>query len=567
MNHRSEPASAPPESSRLLDDRASPVRPAAKPALAAALLAVFVGALDLTVIATILPRIIIDLEVNSADVDRYIWIVNGYLLAYLIAIPIMGRVSDIIGRLAAFQISLAVFLAGSVVCAIVDTMPGLIAGRAIQGAGGGALLPVTMALVADLLPPARRGTALGLVGAVDTLGWVLGPIWGAIVVGLLPIGAEAWRWVFIVNVPLGLLAALALLRAGRRLPNSRETRLRGLDVIGTLLLATALLLLNLGLSSGGEVGGATGTGLRALGGTTNPLAPYLLPLLAGALLVGLLFIWWEARATRPVLPLTLFRTRSFTAAIAANFLVGTTLIVAMVDVPVLVALLVTEEEVSARAALLLAPFTLLMAMLSLLGGLAISRRGERFTAALGLLLVASGYVAIWFGMRQDDRLFLAMLPGLVLSGAGFGLVIAPLGARVINAAPVADRGIAAALTLVFRLLGMTIGISALTALGVRRLQALTGRLDPVVQQAGEGTAQFLARQQRFIEEHAIPLSVQVLRETFLAAAVLAVAALVPVLLMRDRPLSVENESPASSPEAGQPFPKTSPSRSQGSSKS
>jgi hypothetical protein len=173
-----------------------------------------------------------------------------------------------------------------------------------------------------------------------------------------------------------------------------------------------------------------------------------------------------------------------------------------------------------------------MAALSLLGGLAVARRGERATAAAGLLLVATGYVAVWIAMHQDGRPFLAMLPGLVLSGAGFGLLIAPLGASVINAAPAADRGIAAALTLVFRLLGMTVGISVLTALGVRRLQTLTGRLDPVIQQPGEGTAQFLARQQRFIEEHAIPLSVQVLRETFLAAALLAVIALLPVLLMR-----------------------------------
>ncbi len=514
-------------------DGGSPLSPETKSTIAVALLTVFIGALDLTVIATILPRMIVDLEINSADVDRYIWIVNGYLLAYIVAIPIMGRVSDLIGRLGAFQIALGVFLVGSIWCAVATSLPALIVGRAVQGAGGGALLPVTMALVADLLPRSRRSTGLGLVGAVDTLGWVLGPIWGAAVVGVLASQAEAWRWVFIVHVPLGLVAAVGLAYVGwRRLPRF-ERHQGSLDILGTLLLALSLLLLNLGLSSGGEVGGTTGTGLRALGGTTNPLAPYLVPLLLGGLLVGILFIWWERRTPHPVLPVELFRRRPFTAAVTANFIVGAALIVAMVDVPVLVALVVAEERVSTSSALLLAPFTLLMAVLSLLGGFAVARRGERATAGAGLTLVAIGYVTIWIGMGQEDSRFVAMLPGLVLSGAGFGLVIAPLGASVINAAPPANRGIAAALTLVFRLLGMTVGISVLTAIGVRRLQSLTSRLDPIIQAPNEGTAEFLARQQQFIEDHAIPLSVQVLRETFLTAALLALIALLPVWLMRD----------------------------------
>ena len=141
-------------------------------ALAAALLAVLLGALDLTVIATILPGMVTDLRINAADVDRYVWIVNSYLLAYVVAIPVVGRLSDIVGRTLAFQGSLALFLVGSIVCAFATDLPAMVAGRAIQGAGGGALLPVTMAMVGDLLPPGRRAAALGLVGAVDTLGWV-----------------------------------------------------------------------------------------------------------------------------------------------------------------------------------------------------------------------------------------------------------------------------------------------------------------------------------------------------------------------------------------------------------
>ncbi len=507
-----------------------PLDPAARRAFGAALFAVFIGALDLTVIATILPRMVVDLRINTADIDRYVWVVNGYLLAYIVAIPIVGRISDLIGRRLAFQAALAVFAIGSVWCAVADDLAGLIVGRAIQGAGGGALLPITMALVGDLLPPARRTRSLGLVGAVDTLGWVLGPLLGAAVVAIAP-GNEPWRWVFYINLPFAVVAGLALTRTGggqRTVPKGWFSQL---DLVGTLLLSAALLLLNLGLSTGGELG-ATQAGGRALGGTRNPLAAYLWPLLIGALLCGLAFLWWERRVATPLLPLRLFRQRRFTAAIAANAVVGLALIVAMVNVPVVVALLVTPDRVSAVSALMLAPFTLLMAALSFGGGLIAGRRGERSTAAIGLVLVTIGYLALWIGLRNGA--YLGMLPGLALAGAGFGLVIAPIGATAIDAAPVTDRGVVAALTLVFRLLGMTIGISTLTAIGVRRLQTLTGNLDAIVQGPNETTAEFLARQNQFLLERVIPLSIQVIRETFVIAGMVALLALIPIALLRSR---------------------------------
>src|ERR671913_1542440 len=189
------------------------LRPTDRRVLGAALMAVLLGALDLTVIATILPGMVTDLRINAADVDRYVWIVNSYLLAYVVAIPVVGRLSDIVGRKLAFQASLALFLVGSIVCAVAADLPSMVAGRAIQGAGGGALLPVTMAMVGDLLPAGRRAAALGLVGAIDTLGWVVGPIWGALLVEVAP-GPDPWRWVFIINVPLTAASAVAIGRLG-----------------------------------------------------------------------------------------------------------------------------------------------------------------------------------------------------------------------------------------------------------------------------------------------------------------------------------------------------------------
>ena len=498
--------------------------------LTAGLLCVFLGALDLTVIASILSTIIPDLGVNTADIDRYIWIVNGYLIAYIVAIPLVGRLSDIAGRRAAFAGCLLVFAVGSLICARAGTLEGLIVGRTIQGFGGGGLLPVTLALSGDVLPPRMRLAGIGLVSAIDTLGWVLGPTYGALVAEVLPVD-EPWRWVFWLNLPL---LALALVVLGRRLPRAARGAshpgARALDLPGALLLTAGLVTLNLAVASGGEIGAQTQTGLRALGGTPNPLADRVPLLLAAAAFCAGALVWWERRARVPILPVALLRRGSYVASIVANFLIGAALMIGMVNVPVIVALLRDPETVSRDSAALLAPFTLGIALFALLSGAIAARIGAARMTIAGVLLTAAGFVTLYALVDRDD--LPRMTIGLAVAGAGIGMLLAPLGAVALEVASPADRGAAASTALVFRLLGMTLGISALTAAGVARLQALTGRLDPIVRGEGEPTAAFLERQRQFIEDHAIPLSVQVIQETFLAAAIIAALAIVPVLAMR-----------------------------------
>ncbi len=491
----------------------------------AALLAVLLGALDLTIISTILPVMITDLRVNAADIDRYVWVVNSYLLTYILAIPVFGRISDLVGRTPAFLGSLALFAAGSLWCATAGDLPAMIAGRALQGAGGGALLPVTMALIGDVLPAGRRSAALGVVGAVDTLGWVVGPIWGALLVGLAP-GNQPWRWAFWVNIPLAIaVGAIIVLTTRGRIERPRDWLIR-LDIPGALLLAAALTAFNLGLSAGGELGGAS-TGGRALGGSRNPVSEHAGLLLGAALILGALFILRQRQARYPLLPVSLFHDRLFAAAIAANFLVGAALISAMVDVPVVTALLVDMDDVSRVAALMLAPFTACIAVLSLAGGYFSTRFGARTTAVTGFLLITTGYALLWVGLRGGS--LKGMVPGLIVAGAGFGLSFAPIGATAIDAAPEVDRGIASGMTLVFRLLGMTTGISLLTALAIRRLQGLVGDLTMVVQAPGESTSDFLARQTAMLYETVLPISLQVARESFLVAGVIALLGIIPAL--------------------------------------
>ena len=494
--------------------------------LGIALAAVFLGAVDLTVIASLLPRMIFDLGLNSADIDRHIWVVNAYLIAYLVSIPIVGRLSDRVGRSLAFQLSLGVFLIGSVLCAMADGLTTLIIARAIQGAGGGALLPLAMALVGDLVPRAGRTAALGLVAAADTVGWAMGPIWGALVVALPFSGDGVWRTAFWINVPLSLIAMAGIAVLMPRRAQSPPRTTSGTDLLGTLFLAVGLTLVSLALSSGGEIGGALGAGTRAFGGSPNPLAAYLVPLLAGAVISFALLIWWERRVRDPIVPLELFNVPDFAGSITANFLVGLTIVVAMVNIPLVVALTADGDEVSGTSALLLVPFTGLMAVTSWVGGRLAIRWGNRKVAWIGLFVAALGYAVIWQAL-SPDQLALAV-PGLALAGAGFGMVIAPIGASALGVMGSSGRGIGTGLLLVARLLGMTIGISTLTAFGIRRLQQLTSGADPIVVRPDESTAEFLIRQQQFIQDVAIPLSVRVIEETFLIAAIVTLLALIPV---------------------------------------
>lgn len=486
--------------------------------LAAALLAVFVGSLDLTVITTLLPKMISDLQINTADINRYIWIVSGYLLAYMVTIPVLGRVSDILGRRPIFAGALVIFVVGSILSARAGGLAGLVTGRAIQGFGGGALVPVTMALVGDILPPRRRAAVIGLVGAVDTMGWVLGPLYGAALLGL----TGSWRSVFWINVPIAILTVLILLFTWRGVRQQR-TRER-LDLVGALLLSASLVCLNLALSAGAEAGSGGGQ----LGGSANPLAAYRWPLLGGALVAMIAFVLWERRAKSPLIPLSLFRLPVFSAATIANLLVGASLIVVMVDVPLFASLVVDDpKRASLVGAALLTPFTLLMAIGSVIGGVLTGRFNARPVAVVGVMIAAIGLALMRFW--TDSIQVIPMSATLVLAGFGFGIVIAPVASVAINVVRRAHYGVASGLIVVTRLIGMTVGLSVLSGWGVGRLSVLLQSNAPV-RMPGESDIDFQTRTFAYIGEQTIHYSLVVLRETFVVAAIVCAVAVLPALM-------------------------------------
>jgi MFS family permease len=497
------------------------------------MLCVFLSAVDLTVIAAILPSMVGDLGVNNADIDRYIWIVNSYLIAYVVSIPIFGRLSDHVGRQWAFMACLVIFMVGSVLAAMADTLTGAVIGRAVQGIGGGGLLPVTIALAGDVLPARMRLAGIGLISAVETLGWVIGPTWGAIIVQVIPDTADPWRWVFWLNVPLLVVAILAIIKGFPKRTDHGHSQVSDLDLPGTLLLAILLITINLALSSGGDAGMQSNAGLRAFGGTPNPLAEHV-PLLLGMAAISLIaLVFWERRAPNPILPVDLFRKPYYVAAVVANFLIGAALMVGMVNVPVLVSLVRDPGSVSRDSALLLAPLTLCVALAALASGRVARAIGEFPMTRVGIALTVAGFGMLY--LLVDMEHIWRMAIGLGIAGVGIGFLLAPLSATALDASSSKNRGAATSTALLFRLLGMTIGMSLLTTGGVYRLQQLTGRLDPIVQGANETTAEFIGRQQTFVNEVVTPIGVQVMQETFLAAAVLCAIAIIPVIRMKHQP--------------------------------
>ncbi len=487
---------------------------------------VFVAALDLTVVAPILPQVISDLGINTVDADRYSWIVLSYLVAYTVTVPLTGRISDYLGRIPVFIVATALFAAGSGVTAVADTLGQMVAGRVLQGLGGGAMLPVSMALVADVTPIRNRAQALGLVAAVDTFGWVLGPVWGAAINAAF----GSWRAVFWLNLPLCAIVVLWLVVRRTSLPARTQSGLP--NMVSAVLAAVALTGFSLALSSGGEAGLSAEQGTRALGGSQNPLAAYRWPILGIGTVAIVGFVLSEIKSRQPLLPTHLIKARLFQFSGIANVLVGAALITAMVNAPLVIALLADEEDQPLLSALLLGSFTMLMTVGALAGGRFTHRVGPRAVATAGLLAAAVGFAVM--SAWPDDLRLIWMCSTIAITGLGLGIVIAPIAESAISSAGVENYGVASGLVLLARLVGMTIGLAAVTRYAIERLDMRTSALPSLRPEPGESTADYFERQQAYVEENAVPLTLDVIHETFLVAAVMCLLTIVAVYWMRNR---------------------------------
>ncbi|CAN5397062.1 hypothetical protein BH24ACT12_BH24ACT12_23590 [soil metagenome] len=511
--------------------------------LTLAAVAVAFAAADTYVVVLALPDMMTATGLSLDQLQRAAPIVSGFLLGYIAILPLIGRIADLRGRMPVLLGSLVVFAVCSVITAAAYDLDTMVIGRFLQGAGGGGLVPATLALVADLWPADRRGLPLGVIGAVQELGSVLGPLYGAAV---LAVGD--WRAIFWLNTAVGLVLAAAMLGCrGERIESPVDPRSRGhpdatgaglallglagvalvmleprslltdvtyglafLPVVGDSRWLTPLALVVYGLLAlfllrqltakhpmlawrtwgstlratdlpGALLLGAALAGIILAFATADPEVRVFSPagpyLLAGSALAAGLFGWRQTRARDPLIPRGSLQARPAWGALAVSFFVGASLISALVDIPFF-ARLTAYPDSQLDAALVLVRFLAALPVGALLGGWLTRYVSAAMLAAVSMLLAASGF--FWMSTWGADALDQASstVP-LVLSGLGFGAAIAPVNAALLACTDAAVHGVSSALLVVARMVGMLIGVSALTTIGLRQYYAVADRIPPL----------------------------------------------------------------------------------------
>lgn len=517
---------------------------------------VFVGSIDLTIVSAILPEVVVSLKLPlDTRLDDAAWMITGYLLAYTISMVFTGRLSDMFGRRWVYIIALLVFMFGSFFVATAHTWPVdiygrvfrafypndrppsieirtlhmIIVGRVVQALGAGALVPVTIALVGDIFPKNHRARPIGLVGAIDTAGWMLGHLFGGVMVkffkeygrffdDVFGLGVPDWRTLFIINLLIGIVTLVLVLASLRGVEQNRQ---RGkFDLLGTLLITLSLIALNIGLDSRtADAATSTGRFQNVAEAATNQDT---VPLLVGSVIAFLLFLLVESRVRYPLIHLNIFRKQNVSPAAFANVCVGFGLTIGLVALPLLVNFrdggsdADTIKDAAFISGVLLSCLTVPMALFALPGAWITDRYGYRATTVIGTGLAALGFLMASFTWEVNTS-YLVMGLQMSIVGAGLGLTISPIGTAVINAADMDERGSASAMVLALRLVGMTLALSSLTKFAINRVNKL-------VEEASVGVLD--------TSELTLLKIVQVVDELLLLGAIVSLVALLAALFMR-----------------------------------
>ena len=466
------------------------------------------ASLGQTIVSTALPVIVGQL----GGLDHLTWVVIAYLLSSTVVAPIYGKLGDLFGRKIVLQAAIIIFLIGAVLSAMATSMTFLIIARAIQGLGGGGLMVVAMTVVADIIPPRQRGKVQGLFGAVFGVATVIGPLAGGFIVEHL-----SWQWIFLINLPLGVLAlaviALALKPRGERVKHS-------IDYAGFVLLSGGLTAFVLATS---------------LGGNTWPwLSVQIIGLIVFAVAALGAFLWVESRAAEPVLPLSLFRNNTFAVTSAVGFLVGMAMFGSITFLPMYLQL--AKGISPTDSALQLVPMMVGLIGASMTSGFIMTRTGRYkllptlATAVLtiGLLLLAN--------MQLDTPAWLVAIY-MFLVGAGIGPVNSVSVTATQNAVPREVVGTATAGTTLFRQIGGSIGVSIFGAIFSSGLAARLGDVMPEGGGTGGFSAQAVAALPEPVRNMVLEAFANALHPVFYTAAGAAVLAFALSFMLEERALA------------------------------
>jgi EmrB/QacA subfamily drug resistance transporter len=416
--------------------------------LAGVICAMLLSALDQTIVSTAMPQIVRQLN----GVEHLSWVFTAYMLASTVIVPIYGKLSDMFGPRRFFLAGIFIFLVGSVLSGVSQSMTQLIAFRAIQGLGGGAMMVNAMSIIGDVFPPQERGKWQGLLGGIFGLASIAGPLLGGWITDNL-----SWRWVFYVNIPVGILAMIIIAAALPKI--THDVKSRSIDFLGALLITTGLVPLLLGLVWGGS---------QYAWGSWQ-----IIGLLATALVSLVLFGLVERRAREPILALDLFRNRVFLVSVLSLFLIGMGMFGAILYIPVFAQGVVGISATS--SGLVMTPMMVALIIASAVGGQIVSRTGKyKALAVAGFVITVIGMASFtWVSVDTTQAgLFLRM----AILGLGLGTAM-PIFTIAVQAAFAKERlGEVTAGTQLFRSIGGTVGTAVLG--GVMNGQ-LAGRLQDI----------------------------------------------------------------------------------------
>ena len=419
--------------------------------LGAVLLGLFLATLDQTVVGTPLPRIVTALNGN----ELYTWVVTIYLLTSTITVPFYGKLSDLYGRKPLLMFGISLFLIGSALSGLSQEMWQLVLFRGIQGLGAGSLFPIALAVIGDLFTPAERGKYQGLFGAVFGVSFLLGPWLGGFLTDNL-----SWHWVFYVNLPIGLVSLYLIWRL---MPNIRHPEVsRSLDYAGAAVFAVAMGLILVGLTNKQ---------------TNDWLHPSVAGLIGGGLVLSVLFIAIEARAREPIVPLDLWRNRTYVSSILATFFVSFAFFGAIIFMPRWFQ--AVRSETATMSGYLLFPLLFGLIGSSIVSGQIISRTGRYRTLILAAIgLIAAGLV-LMTQLRADTD-YLPLFGWLFVAGVGIGPTLSGFTIVVQNAVPFSKLGVATSNLTFFRQIGGTVGLAiAGSVFGSSLTERLPAQAGPV----------------------------------------------------------------------------------------
>jgi EmrB/QacA subfamily drug resistance transporter len=398
--------------------------------LGAILLALFLGALDQTIVGPVLPRI--STELNG--VDLYTWVVTAYLVTSTAAIPIYGKMSDYFGRKPMLIIGIVLFLIGSVLSGLSQTMEQLIIFRGVQGLGAGALFPISLAVIGDLFTPAERGKYQGLFGAVFGVAFLVGPFLGGVLTDNL-----SWHWIFFVNVPVGLVSLYLI---GRLLPMVRPKDARfTLDILGVITFTAAVVPVLIALT---------------LAETASWTDPAVLAWFAGGLIFALIFIFVELKAEDPMIPLDLFKNRTFAVSVVATFFAVFGFSTLIIFLPLWFQ--IVQGASTTASGYLLFPFLFGLIFSSIMAGLLVSRTGRyKVLLVIAMILMAIG-LTLFSNLRADTP-NPVLWSWMLIAGLGVGPTMAIFTLIVQNDVDFHRLGTATSDLTLFRQIGTSVGLT------------------------------------------------------------------------------------------------------------